>query len=163
MAYLVAPPMGATIALDAALKASGAACAKVFTPPTETNFAAAWLTGAQHQCEAYAEENVTISKVAFWSKALGILGFVTGLLGFVNRGYAGVVQIALGYLFLTAGQRFSTVVDTSGNDINNMMAAIRKLGEAFTIKLVILGLAFAMMACMLIAMLVMFISVLAAG
>lgn len=55
MAYLVAPPMEATIALDAALKASGATCAKVFPPPTETNFAAAWLTGAQHQCEAAAE------------------------------------------------------------------------------------------------------------
>ena len=55
MAYLVAPPMEATVALDAALKAADVQCDKVFTPPTETNFAAAWLSGEQHQCEAAAE------------------------------------------------------------------------------------------------------------
>jgi ethanolamine utilization protein EutL len=55
MAYLVAPPIEATVALDAALKAADVVCAKVFPPPTETNFAAAWLAGAQHQCEAAAE------------------------------------------------------------------------------------------------------------
>ncbi len=55
MAYLVAPPMEATVALDAALKSADVVCAKVFPPPTETNFAAAWLSGAQHQCEAAAE------------------------------------------------------------------------------------------------------------
>ncbi len=55
MAYLVAPPMEATVALDVALKAADVTCAKVFPPPTETNFAAAWLSGEQHQCEAAAE------------------------------------------------------------------------------------------------------------
>ena len=55
MAYLVAPPMEATVALDAALKAADVVCAKVFPPPTETNFAASWLTGSQDQCEAAAE------------------------------------------------------------------------------------------------------------
>ena len=67
MAYLVAPPMEATIALDAALKAADVVCAKVFTPPTETNFAAAWLSGPQHQCEAaaeaYAEAVVNVAAV----------------------------------------------------------------------------------------------------
>ncbi len=55
MAYLVAPPMEATIALDAALKGAEVRAAKVFVPPTETNYAAAWLSGPQHQCEAAAE------------------------------------------------------------------------------------------------------------
>jgi ethanolamine utilization protein EutL len=54
MAYLVAPPMEATIALDAALKAADVRAVKVFPPPTETNFAAAWLTGELHACEAAA-------------------------------------------------------------------------------------------------------------
>jgi len=54
MAYLVAPPMEATIALDMALKASHVRVAKVFPPPTETNFAAAWLTGPLESCEAAA-------------------------------------------------------------------------------------------------------------
>jgi ethanolamine utilization protein EutL len=54
MAYLVAPPIEASIALDAALKAADVRAVKVMTPPTETNFAAAWLTGTLDACEAAA-------------------------------------------------------------------------------------------------------------
>lgn len=54
MAYLVAPPMEATIGLDAALKAADVRAVKVFPPPTETNFAAARLTGDLAACEAAA-------------------------------------------------------------------------------------------------------------
>lgn len=54
MAYLVAPPMEATLGIDAALKAADVRAAKVFPPPTETNFAAAWLTGSLHECQAAA-------------------------------------------------------------------------------------------------------------
>ncbi len=45
MAYLVAPPMEATLGLDAALKAAAVRAVKIAPPPTETNFACAWLTG----------------------------------------------------------------------------------------------------------------------
>ncbi len=55
MAYLVAPPMEATIGLDAALKAADVRAVKVFPPPTETNFAAAWLAGSLDACQAAAE------------------------------------------------------------------------------------------------------------
>jgi ethanolamine utilization protein EutL len=55
MAYLVAPPMEATIGLDAALKAARVRAMKVFTPPTETNFASAWLAGDLPDCQAAAE------------------------------------------------------------------------------------------------------------
>jgi ethanolamine utilization protein EutL len=54
MAYLVAPPLEASIALDAALKAASVRALRVMTPPTETNFAAAWLTGTLDECEAAA-------------------------------------------------------------------------------------------------------------
>ena len=66
MAYLVAPPMEATIGLDAALKAAEVTAAKVFPPPTETNFAAAFLTGELPDCEAaamaYAEAVVMVGR-----------------------------------------------------------------------------------------------------
>jgi len=65
MAYLVAPPMEATIGLDAALKAADVRAVKVMPPPSETNFAAAWLTGDLHSCEAaamaYAEAVVDVA------------------------------------------------------------------------------------------------------
>lgn len=55
MAYLVAPPMESSIALDAALKAADVKAAKIFPPPTETNYAAAWLSGELTECQAAAE------------------------------------------------------------------------------------------------------------
>ena len=54
MAYLVAPPIEATIGLDAALKAAEVRAVKLTPPPTETNFACAWLTGTLDACEAAA-------------------------------------------------------------------------------------------------------------
>jgi ethanolamine utilization protein EutL len=54
MAYHVAPPLEATIGLDAALKAADVRAVRVVPPPTETNFACAWLTGTLDACEAAA-------------------------------------------------------------------------------------------------------------
>jgi ethanolamine utilization protein EutL len=54
LAYLIAPPMEAMIGLDAALKAAQVRMARFFGPPTETNFAGAYLSGAQADVEAAA-------------------------------------------------------------------------------------------------------------
>ena len=54
MAYLVAPPLEFTLALDAALKAASVRSVKITPPPTETNFACAYLTGTLDACEAAA-------------------------------------------------------------------------------------------------------------
>ncbi|KKY00334.1 MULTISPECIES: ethanolamine utilization microcompartment protein EutL [Paraclostridium] len=52
LAYLVAPPLEAMYALDAALKAADVSLCELFEPPTETNFAGALLTGSQSACKA---------------------------------------------------------------------------------------------------------------
>ena len=54
MAYLVAPPMEGTIGIDRALKEANVRVAKLFPPPTETNYTAAWLAGELSECEAAA-------------------------------------------------------------------------------------------------------------
>jgi ethanolamine utilization protein EutL len=54
MAYLIAPPIEAMIGLDAALKAGGVRLLRFFGPPTETNFAGAYLGGELPACEAAA-------------------------------------------------------------------------------------------------------------
>lgn len=46
MAYLIAPPLEAVVAVDAALKAAPVTLGKWIPPPSETNFAGAFLTGA---------------------------------------------------------------------------------------------------------------------
>lgn len=55
MAYLVAPPIEATVALDYAIKNSDTTLVKFFKPPTPTNFSGAYLTGTISDCQAAAE------------------------------------------------------------------------------------------------------------
>lgn len=52
LAYLVAPPLEALYAIDMALKASDVRLVSFVEPPSETNFAAAFLTGSQSACKA---------------------------------------------------------------------------------------------------------------
>lgn len=54
MAYLIAPPVEAMIAVDQALKAADVRLVRLFGPPTETNFAGAYLTGELNAVEAAA-------------------------------------------------------------------------------------------------------------
>lgn len=54
MAYLIAPPLEAVLGVDAALKAANVTLAKWMPPPSETNFAGAYLTGALADVEAAA-------------------------------------------------------------------------------------------------------------
>ncbi len=55
LAYLIAPPIEATVAVDAALKSARVKLARWFGPPTETNFAGAYLVGELPEVEAAAE------------------------------------------------------------------------------------------------------------
>ncbi|MCG8472909.1 MAG: ethanolamine utilization microcompartment protein EutL [Desulfobacterales bacterium] len=52
MAYLIAPPIEAVYAVDAALKAADVKMAVFYGPPSETNFGGALLTGSQSACKA---------------------------------------------------------------------------------------------------------------
>jgi len=52
IAYLIAPPLEAMYALDAALKAADVKMAAFYGPPSETNFGGGLLTGSQSACKA---------------------------------------------------------------------------------------------------------------
>jgi ethanolamine utilization protein EutL len=52
LAYLIAPPIEATVALDAALKAAEVDLRVWFEPPSETNFSGGMLSGTQSACKA---------------------------------------------------------------------------------------------------------------
>ncbi|MDQ0862028.1 ethanolamine utilization microcompartment protein EutL [Bacillus sp. V2I10] len=55
LAYLIAPPVEATIGLDAALKAADVQLCEWVAPPSETNFSGGLLTGSQSACQAAAD------------------------------------------------------------------------------------------------------------
>lgn len=52
LAYLIAPPLEANYALDAALKAADVEMQVWFAPPSETNFSGGLLSGSQSACRA---------------------------------------------------------------------------------------------------------------
>ena len=52
IAYLIAPPLEAMYAVDAALKAADVKCCVLYAPPSETNFGEALLTGSQSACKS---------------------------------------------------------------------------------------------------------------
>ena len=52
LAYLIAPPLEAIYALDAAMKAADVELVEFFGPPSETNFGGGLLTGSQSACNA---------------------------------------------------------------------------------------------------------------
>ena len=52
LAYLIAPPLEAMYAMDAALKAADVRLCRLYAPPSETNFGGGLLTGTQSACEA---------------------------------------------------------------------------------------------------------------
>ncbi len=51
-AYLIAPPLEAMYAVDAALKAADVKLCVLYAPPSETNFGGALLTGSQSACKS---------------------------------------------------------------------------------------------------------------
>ena len=52
LAYLIAPPLEAMYALDAAIKAADVTIVALYNPPSETNFGGGLLTGSQSACKA---------------------------------------------------------------------------------------------------------------
>lgn len=67
MAYLIAPPLEATYALDAALKVADVELAVWFAPPSETNFSGGYLVGDQSAvvaaCAAFRDAVVEVAAV----------------------------------------------------------------------------------------------------
>ena len=52
LSYLIAPPLESMYAMDAALKAADVKLCKLYSPPSETNFGGALLSGSQSACDA---------------------------------------------------------------------------------------------------------------
>jgi ethanolamine utilization protein EutL len=55
IAYLIAPPIEAVYAIDAALKSADVKMVQFFGPPSETNFGGGLLTGSQSACKSACE------------------------------------------------------------------------------------------------------------
>lgn len=67
LAYLIAPPLEAMYALDAALKAADVKLCKLYAPPSETNFGGGLLSGTRSACvaacDAFAEAVAEVARM----------------------------------------------------------------------------------------------------
>ena len=87
-------------------------------------------------------QNVVIRKTATYAKVWGIFSIVLGamqiLVGLSGGDLllAGIVSIVIGTVFIGVAGSLKAVVVTEGNDIDHMMAALQKLGNAFLIQVV---------------------------
>ncbi len=67
LAYLIAPPLEATYALDRALKSAAVELREWFAPPSETNFSGGYLAGDQSAvaaaCDAFREAVLEVAAV----------------------------------------------------------------------------------------------------
>jgi ethanolamine utilization protein EutL len=66
LAYLIAPPLEATVALDRALKTADVRMAVWFAPPSETNFSGGFLVGDQSAvvaaCQAFRDGVLEVAR-----------------------------------------------------------------------------------------------------
>jgi hypothetical protein len=100
-------------------------------------------------------ENETIEKVGSWSKILGIIGFVHAGLSLIQGNIMGAgIEFAIAMMFFQAGGAFERVVQTQGDDMRLMMEALEKLGQVFTIRLVLFAIMVVIMICGMVFLLV---------
>ncbi len=83
-------------------------------------------------------QNVIIQKTATYAKLWGIISIFVGAIQIlVAQLPAGIVSIVIGMVFIGVAGSLKAVVVTEGNDIDHMMAALQKLGNAFLIQVIV--------------------------
>lgn len=103
------------------------------------------------------QENAVIRKTSTLCLAWGIISIIISLIGLLMlidevptnlSGWADVlipviVYLVVGIAFVMTAKSLKATVETKGDDIANIIAAIRKLGAAFLVQIVGFAVAFA--------------------
>lgn len=103
------------------------------------------------------QENAVIRKTSTLCLTWGIISIIISLIGLLMlidevptdlSGWADVlipviVYLVVGIAFVMTARSLKATVETKGDDIANMIAAIRKLGAAFLVQIVGFAIAFA--------------------
>ena len=101
-------------------------------------------------------ENTTIAATGSRARTWAVLAIISGgfstLVGVVTipRGgiiallnlVSGPVSLVMGFTILGVAAAFKSIVDTKGNDVTHMMAALKKLNTAYTIQIVAMAVGF---------------------
>ena len=78
--------------------------------------------------------------VSFFLIAIGILRFITGIVALIrgapliNAIISGIIMLLIGFWTYTAASSFNRIVKTQGNDIENLMNALKELRKLYTLQ-----------------------------
>ncbi|PSO95446.1 MAG: hypothetical protein BRC53_10710 [Cyanobacteria bacterium SW_6_48_11] len=78
--------------------------------------------------------------VSFFLIAIGILRFITGIVTLIrgapliNAIISGIIILLIGFWTYTAASSFNRIVKTQGNDIENLMNALKELRKLYTLQ-----------------------------
>ncbi|VXD15190.1 conserved membrane hypothetical protein [Planktothrix serta PCC 8927] len=76
--------------------------------------------------------------VSYFLIASGVLGAITGLITILQGGFGGIVQgvvlLVTGIWTINASKAFKLIVETQGNDIENLMGALGQLRKLYTLQ-----------------------------
>ncbi len=87
-------------------------------------------------------ENMTLDRTSKWAKALAMMFFVQVALQVINLNIlAIVVDLAIAISFWKGASLLDQVVRTRDNDVPHMIGALEQLRNAFTIRLIVTGIA----------------------
>ncbi|MFO0612998.1 MAG: hypothetical protein U0414_10440 [Polyangiaceae bacterium] len=109
------------------------------------------MSALEASYEFTSAENARIQSAATWSRLAGIIEIlvgmvfvVIGLLGIPNAPLVSVllwiaatIYIVVGASLAGAASAFTRVVDSEGDDIANMLAALAKLKAAFKVQVIV--------------------------
>jgi hypothetical protein len=106
-------------------------------------------------------ENRIIGKAALWAKILAIVMFVEAVVEILNsmNAVSAGIYVTVGIFYLLGAKALKGVVDTAGNDVTLMMSALKKLGIAFLIRIIVT----AITAAIIITLLIVIVAVVAAS
>jgi hypothetical protein len=83
-------------------------------------------------------QNAIIQKTATYARLWGIISIFVGAIQILAAQLLpGIVSIVIGMVFIGVAGSLKAVVVTEGNDIDHMMAAVQKLGNAFLIQVIV--------------------------
>lgn len=96
---------------------------------------------ANNEYEFTEEENVVVGDLANKMKFVGIFEIILGVIQILGGIFGdksglvgGVVSIVVGIWTMNASKFFQKIVDTTGNDITNLMNAIRELLKLYKLQ-----------------------------
>ncbi|PSP24471.1 MAG: hypothetical protein BRC55_07120 [Cyanobacteria bacterium SW_8_48_13] len=78
--------------------------------------------------------------VSFFLIAIGILRFITGIVTLIRGDplidaiISGIIILLIGFWTYTAASSFNRIVKTQGNDIENLMNALKELRKLYTLQ-----------------------------